>query len=140
MTEEQIMALMNGAEPDVRIGFILTQEGRMWNADGLRAATDKVNELYPPRNATPADGILWLAGHAINDPVFLAQLLTDRQDAYIMMSMSPKSILLPNDDGKAGLIYAGALVENAGDDLDGPTSWEILKAVLEKFGKGPDMI
>ena len=138
MNEDEILALMEGAEPDVRIGFILTEEGRMWSEEGLRAATDWVNEKYPPEGRTPADGILWISGYRINDPDFLAKLLEARPDAYVILSMSPNSIVLPNDDGLAGNEYAGALRLLAGESENGSTSWGILKTAVEKYGPGAD--
>ena len=137
MNEDEILALMEGAEPDVRIGFILTAEGRVWNEEGLRAATDWVNEKYPREAKTAADGILWMAGYKLNDPLFLARQLIARPDAYVVMSMSPNSIILPNDDGLGGRDYAAALLV-AAEKADDATSWEILKALIDEYGSGAD--
>lgn len=138
MNEAEILALLDGAKPDVRIGFILTEEGRMWNAEGLREATDKINELYPPKNKTASDGILWSMGIALNDPVFLAGLLEKRPDAFIVVSMSPNSPIMPNADGLGGNDYAAALRTIAEDESCHYTSWEIMCAIVEKYSTGDD--
>lgn len=136
MDDKQILAMIGGAEPDVRVGFILTREGRFWDPDGLDAATAMVDKLYPPPAGNPAGaGILWTSGTQVNDPRILAAMLEARPDAYVVISRSPRSVLVPNDDGKAGILLAKALLEcdPDPDDSAGPTSWEILNAALDTF-------
>ena len=133
MNEQEILALLEGAEPDVRIGFILTEEGRVWNDDGLHAATKMVDDTYPHEENNPAgSGILWQMGAVLNDPEFLASLLDKRPDAYVILSMSPESILLEND-GEAGRDYAALIRAVAGNYGQDATSWQILSGEYRAF-------
>ena len=86
---------LRGIAPDVRVGFILTREGRAWSEEGMLAMTDFANEQYPPETRDIANGgILWHAGYSLNTPEFLAKLLDVRPDAFIVLSLPERSVLL----------------------------------------------
>lgn len=119
-------------DPNVRIGFILTHEGRAWSDEGLAFATGMVNEAYPSDSQDPDDGILWTTGARINEPAFLAALLRTRPDAFVILSMQDGSALIPNDDGLAGNDIAD-LLESVEDP--GRTSWSVLVSVWKNAEK-----
>lgn len=108
--------------PDVRIGYVLTQEGRVWSETGILYATDLVNRHYPPpENASPDSGILWHMGAQINEPALLAKFLRSRPDAFVILFLPDGTALLPNCTHQENLVFAGYL-----DDNTDRTSWAVL--------------
>ena len=122
--------------PDVRLGFILTEEGRGYSEAGLSYVTDLVNKNYPPkRPENPRDGILWSAGAIINAPNILARQLRRHPDAFVIVSRRDNVYLMPNEDGQSGLTYADAL-EIYSEDCDGDvTSWQIMSDIIDLYLK-----
>lgn len=93
--EHDIRNNVKKAAPDVRVGFVLTREGRAWKEEALCELTDDISkkEGRVPGN-DPDSGILWHAGLALNAAGFLAELLAIRPDAYIVLSMPEESVIL----------------------------------------------
>lgn len=87
---------LQGELPDVRIGFVLTREGRVWSEEALLHLTETVNEKFPPKEGAAGDsGILWYTGIQLNRPWFLAAMLRKRPDAFVVLSLQESSIILP---------------------------------------------
>lgn len=92
---EDIKNSVQEAAPDVRVGFILTREGRAWKEEALCELTDDINrrEGRAP-DGDPDSGILWHAGLALNAAGFLAEMLEIRPDAYVVLSTPEETVLL----------------------------------------------
>lgn len=114
--------------PDVRIGFVLTREGRAWSEEALLHLTGTVNEKFPPKEGIPEDsGILWYAGIQLNDPGFLAAMLRKRPDAFVVLSLPESSVILPGALD-TDMIMMQYLEANKDEDV---TSWSLLVSIYE---------
>ena len=122
--------------PDVRLGFILTKEGRGYSEAGLSYVTDLVNKNYPPKNPdSTRDGILWSAGVIINAPNILARQLRRHPGAFIIVSRRDGVYLMPNEDGQSGIMYADAL-ETFSEDYDyDVSSWQVMSDIIDLYYK-----
>ena len=117
-------AMMDAPLPAARTGYVITRDGRAYSEEGLLALTDAFFARYPlPEGAAPDSGILWHAGSRLNDPGLMADILKERPDSIIVLSM-PDDIRIFNgaDDGLGELL--GKCLE-AGRD-SGRTVWEIM--------------
>lgn len=122
---------LRNAAPDVRVGFILTREGRAWSEEGLLAMTDYVNSQYPPENPKNG-GILWSIGYTLNMPRVLAGLLDVRPDAFIVLSMPEKSVLL------GGPSVGTASIRKYLRQYPDKSSWALLASVWNAIENGPE--
>lgn len=117
---------LQSARPDVRVGFILTREGRAWTEEALAGLTDALNQKFPPKAGAPEDsGVLWEAGIQLNDPGFMAAMLRKRPDAFVVISLPDSSVIL---DGSldADAAMAGYLEANKDGSA---TSWSLLASM-----------
>lgn len=117
---------LQSAQPDVRVGFVLTREGRAWTEEALAGLTDALNQKFPPKAGIPEDsGILWEAGIQLNDPGFMAAMLRKRPDAFVVISLPDSSVIL---DGSldADAAMAGYLEANKDGSA---TSWSLLASM-----------
>ena len=116
---------LNGTTPGVRVGFVLTREGRAWTEEALAHLTGTVEEKFPSEPGAAGSGILWQAGIQLNDPGLLASLLRKRPDAFVVLSLPEKSAIL-NSALDTEMAMAEYLENNADS---GATSWSLLASM-----------